>query len=220
MVQQMQMACPNCHGEGEVKDKSTLCHNCGGQGTKCVKEEFKFDVERGMKYGEHHVYRGEGNEIRDCQQGDVVLVVEEQEDPNFKRSEDDLIYTKHITLAESLTYLSFNFTHLNGEVIEVYDDRIIKANSYHLFDGLGMPIRGRNGEFGNLIIQYVIDYPDRLTHNQKNGILKLFGEQSKRRQAGGGSKTNHNCVLLESNESSDDDEEDEDQHDPNQCPTQ
>jgi len=217
MVQQMQMGCPNCHGEGEVKDKSTLCHNCEGNGTKSVKEEFKFDVERGMKNREARAYRGEGNEIRDCQQGDVILVVEEQEDPNFKRDGDDLIYTKHITLAESLTYLSFSFTHLNGEVIEVYDDRIIKANSYHLFDGLGMPVRGQRGEFGNLIVRYVIDYPDRLTHNQKSGILKLLGEKSKRQQTGGGAK--YDYILLEGDESSDNEEE-EDQHDPNQCPTQ
>jgi DnaJ family protein A protein 2 len=224
MMQQMQMVCPNCHGEREIKDKSTICNNCNGECLINVNEEFKLNVNRGMKNKSAHIYECEGNEMRDCETGDVILVIDELEHKDFKRKNDNLIYTKHITLVESLTYQRFNFKHINDEIIEVNDDKIIKANSYHLFEGLGMPIMDSNNMYGNLIINYIIDYPEKITNKQKNNILKIFDEKIKPNDE---FKKTHNYILMErtdedNNQNDEDDEDDSnnEEYSQNQCQTQ
>ena len=194
MMQQMQTTCPNCHGEGEIKDKNTLCKECNGNGNQTKVEEFKLNVVRGMKSGHAQVFEGEGNEIRDGENGDVILVIEEVNDTNFERNGNDLIYRKRISFLESLTYQNFKLKHINGEDIEISDDKIIKHDSYHLFDGLGMPIVERENEYGNLIIRYEIEYPDKLTDNQKKVLLKLFNDNSIKQSK---KKIKRNYILME-----------------------
>ena len=84
------------------------------------------------------------------------------------------INTKFLDFVDSMTFQNFCFEHISGEMLNVNDDQLIKPNSYHLFEGLGMPIKGEEGRFGNLIVKYVIKYPPSLTGKQKAGILKLF----------------------------------------------
>ena len=194
MMQQMQTTCPNCHGEGEIKDKNTLCKVCNGIGSETKIEEFKLNIVRGMKSGHAQVFEGKGNEIKDGENGDVILVIEEVNDTNFERNENDLIYRKRITFLESLTYQNFKFKHINGEDIEISDDKIIKSDSYHLFDGLGMPIIERENEYGNLIVRYDIEYPDKITDNRKRGLLKLFNDKSIKQSL---KKIKRNYILME-----------------------
>ena len=194
MIQQMQTSCPNCHGVGEIKDKNTLCNDCNGNGKQSKNEEFKLNIIRGMESGHAQIFEGEGNEIRDGDNGDVILVIEEVNDTDFERSGNNLIYTKKISFLESLTYQNFKIKHINGEDVEISDNQIIKYDSYHLFDGLGMPVEQTENQYGNLIIKYVIEYPDRITNNQKNSLLKLFNDKSIKPSL---KKIKRNYILME-----------------------
>jgi len=177
MMQQMQTTCHDCQGEGEIKDRKTLCQVCDGQGSKNVKKEFKFDIQRGMKEGEFKIFEEEGNEIINGENGDVILVVNQIEHETLSRKGDDLIYTKFINLVDALTYQNFSFEHISGEMITINDNKLLKYDSYHLFEGLGMPIKDQEDKFGNLIVKYNIIYPPSLTDKQKDNILKIFGKK-------------------------------------------
>jgi len=225
MMQQMQTMCPVCQGEGEKKDPETLCNNCSGEGTMSVDREFKFDVKRGMKNGEYKVFEEEGNEIVGGDPGDVVLVVKEEEGQALKRSGDDLIYTKHLSLIESLTYQLFTIQHINGDKIVVSSDDIIKWNSFHRFKGLGMPI-GDSGKYGDLIVRYEITYPNKLTPKHKEFLLKMFNKQNINKLVNTVKKqkaiNKYNVSLEEDYEENvkDDDEEVPDDEGPGGCQTQ
>jgi DnaJ-class molecular chaperone len=193
MIQQMQTACHDCQGKGEMKDQKSLCKECNGKGSKFEKREFKFNIECGMKEGEFKVFEEEGNEIVDGENGDVILVVREKEHEMLSRKGDDLVYTKFLDFVDSMTFQNFCFEHISGEILNVNDDQLIKPNSYHLFDGLGMPIKGEDGRFGNLIVKYVIKYPPSLTGKQKAGILKLFD----RKRESVNMDCSHKATLME-----------------------
>ena len=62
-----------------------------------------------------------------------------------------------------------------------------------MFEGLGMPIKGEDGRFGNLIVKYVIKYPPSLTGKQKGGILKLFD----RKRESVNMDSSHKATLME-----------------------
>jgi DnaJ-class molecular chaperone len=177
MIQQMQTTCHDCQGEGEIKDRKTLCKVCDGQGSKDVKKEFKFNIQRGMKEGEFKVFEEEGNEIINGENGDVILVVNQIEHETLTRKGDNLIYTKFINLVDALTYQNFSFEHLSGEIITINDNKLLKHDSYHLFEGLGMPIKEEEDKFGNLVVKYNIIYPQSLTDKQKDNLLKIFGKK-------------------------------------------
>ena len=177
MMQQMQTTCHDCQGEGEIKDRKTLCKVCDGEGSKNIKKEFKFNIQRGMKEGEFKVFEEEGNEIINGENGDVILVVNQIEHETLSRKGDDLIYTKFINLVDALTYQNFSFEHISGEMITINDNKLLKHDSYHLFEGLGMPIKEEEDKFGNLIVKYNIIYPPSLTDKQKDNFLKIFGKK-------------------------------------------
>ena len=207
----MQTTCHDCQGEGEIKDRKTLCKVCDGQGSKNVKKEFKFDIQRGMKEGEFKVFEEEGNEIINGENGDVILVVKQIEHETLSRKGDDLIYTKFINLVDALTYQNFSFEHISGEMITINDNKLLKYDSYHLFEGLGMPIKEEEDKFGNLIVKYNIMYPPSLTDKQKDNILKIFGKKVL-----GGVKSKYVSTLEENyednlgNKQEDENEEEED----------
>ncbi len=51
--------------------------------------------------------------------GDVIIVLQEQEHPRFKRNETDLLIEQEITLFEALCGFSFTLTHLDGRTLLV-----------------------------------------------------------------------------------------------------
>ena len=193
MIQQMQTACHDCQGKGEIKDQKSLCKECDGKGSRFEKREFKFNIERGMKEGEFKVFEGEGNEIIDGDNGDVILVIREVEHETLSRKGDDLVYTKFLDFVDSMTFQNFCFEHISGELLSVNDNQLIKPNSYHMFEGLGMPIKGEEDKYGNLIVKYVIKYPPSLTSKQKEGILKLFDKKRESVKL----NTKHTATLME-----------------------
>ena len=44
--------------------------------------------------------------------------------------------------------------------------------------GKGMPKKGGRGGFGDLYLTFEVDFPDKLTEEQKNAIRKILGNGS------------------------------------------
>merc|ERR1712230_106562 len=54
-------------------------------------------VDKGAPHGEKYIFHGEADEHPDRESGDVILVVDEQPHPVFKRKGADLLMEKEIT---------------------------------------------------------------------------------------------------------------------------
>ena len=117
--------CSTCHGAGEVRRTSdsflgrlvsvSACPTCGGEGTvitdPCpvcrgdgrVKAERSVDIEipAGVASENYLTLRGQGAPgPRNGPPGDVVVVLEVQDDPKFERHGDDLVFHLPLSFSE------------------------------------------------------------------------------------------------------------------------
>jgi DnaJ-class molecular chaperone len=149
----------------------------------------RFVVNNGIKYTENVtlnipipkginekngiIIEGEGNCVNDLK-GDVKLTFKVDEHPLFKRRESDLIYKKKISLKEALCGFSFELQHLNGKMLFLNNKSnrtIITPDTKKTIPNLGIEYEGKTG---NLIIEFIIDFPINLSEEQMNTISSVL----------------------------------------------
>lgn len=119
------------------------------------------------------IIENEGNCVNDLK-GDVKLTFKIDEHPLFKRRESDLIYKKKISLKEALCGFSFELQHLNGKMLFLNNNSnrtIITPDTKKTIPNLGIEYEGKTG---NLIIEFVIDFPINLNEEQMNTIASVL----------------------------------------------
>ena len=121
---------------------------------------------------------------------DIVFIIEEKEHPKFKRHDNDLVIRHRISLTTALCGSScdgkseekdddeMKITTIDGRLIDIpatADDACIKPGSKRLIVDEGMPIRsgGVVSGKGNLIVEFDINWPSRLTETQKTAVRAL-----------------------------------------------
>lgn len=105
--------------------------------------------------------------------GDIKVVVKIKNDTNYVRKGLDLIYTKELTLKETLVGFKFDLLHLSGKSYNINnsDGLIVKHDTKYPIEKLGFK---RDGSIGNLIIQFSIKYPDKLTKEQITKLKEIL----------------------------------------------
>jgi molecular chaperone DnaJ len=121
------VACPTCEGAGEVRrvQRSFLgqimsvapcpacggaglhierpCGNCSGEGLERAEKAIEVDVPPGVSTGDYITLRGQGNAgMRGGPRGDLVVVIEVEEDPRFARDGADLVYELPISYTQAV----------------------------------------------------------------------------------------------------------------------
>ena len=94
---QTQSTCPTCHGEGEIITKP--CSKCKGEGVEIGEEVISFHIPAGVAEGMQMSVNGKGNAApRGGVNGDLIVVIAEEPDPNLTRNGNDLIYNLLISV--------------------------------------------------------------------------------------------------------------------------
>lgn len=62
MIQQMQVVCPDCKGEGEIIRDKDRCNKCQGEKTVQEKKVLDVIVEKGMSHNQKIFFRGEADQ--------------------------------------------------------------------------------------------------------------------------------------------------------------
>jgi len=108
--------------------------------------------------------------------GDVIFVIQELPHDIFKRSGDDLIMERDISLIDALTGFSFEFKHLDERpvVIQIQSGDIIKPDDVREIHGLGMPVYTRSYDFGNLYIKFNVNFPTTLNNGQISKLKTVW----------------------------------------------
>lgn len=103
---QTSSSCPTCNGEGTTITKK--CAHCSGEGIVRDEEVLSIRIPAGVAEGMQLSMSGKGNAARrGGVNGDLLIVVEEEQDPNLIRDENDVIYN---------LFLSFPMAALGGTV--------------------------------------------------------------------------------------------------------
>jgi len=157
----------------------TLCVNVDKW---CVKNDVKIheteqiyvSIPPGVDNDEVIIMRDCGNTVSAELKGDIKFVIKVNTSDMFERQGMDLLHKRTITLKESLTGFSFEISHVNGKLLclnNLKNRTIITPNYRRVIPNLGMV---RDGNVGNLIIEFSVTFPESLTEEQTAKLAELL----------------------------------------------
>ncbi|MDR0786407.1 MAG: molecular chaperone DnaJ [Gemmatimonadota bacterium] len=162
--------CPTCNGEGrQITDP---CKACSGQGRERKDTEFTVDVPPGVETDNYITLRGHGAVgPRNGPRGDILVVLEVEEDPRFIREGEDLIHTAEVSFSQAALGMDFEVPTVWGpEQIEIPSG--VQSGEVMTLRGKGLPRLGGGGR-GDLHVRVQLWTPTRLTPEQEALFEKL-----------------------------------------------
>lgn len=167
---QSQSVCPECHGSGKIiKNK---CEQCGGEGTERGQEVIEVAIPKGVAEGMALTVRGRGNAARQGGvNGDLIVVIEEEHNPELVRDGNDLAHTLNITVTTAILGGEVEVPTIEGRV------RIKIAPGTHAgkvlrIRGKGLPdVNGRGR--GDIKVLVDITIPGELTKEERALVEQL-----------------------------------------------
>ena len=135
------------------------------------KATIHIQIHKGIDDGENIVYKEYGNILDDIK-GDIQVIIKVIPNPNFYRKGLDLFYNQKISLKQALCGFNFDFNHLNSLTYQLNNDgNIIYQNYTQKIPGIGLT---RDGHTGFLLINFIVEFPDKLSDEQKNKIKDIL----------------------------------------------
>lgn len=180
MVQQMQIPCQDCKGQGKFFPSGRTCKECTGSKTKKESKVLELHIEKGMKNGQRITMRGEAGYTPGAESGDIVFVIECKQHPVFQRNGDDLVMVKDIPLVEALSGISFTVRHLDGRKVKITSKpgSLIHPGKVMMVEKAGMPKVGSGGlQFGDLIVKCNVVFPSSIPTSIASKLKELIPKQ-------------------------------------------
>ena len=165
MYSQSQSTCGSCQGQGKTIKPEDICKTCQGQKNSSKIAKVEIQIPKGAPNGFHVNFPGEGDQHPEAHNGDLLIKLIPKPHPVFKKKKSDL-YIKHkISLFESLSGFKFNVEKLDGTKVTIKTEpgEIIQHKQLKKVSGLGLPIFERNYSYGDLYIEFLVDYPQRIS---------------------------------------------------------
>lgn len=138
------------------------------------RETIYVNVPMGIDENEFVLIQERGNVVNENLKGDIKIGFKITNDTPFERMGLDLIYRKTITLKEALCGFAFEIRHLNEKTLSIHNKTnvaVITPGYKKVFPQMGMK---RNGTVGNLIVEFQIKFPDKLTIEQMELLGQVF----------------------------------------------
>lgn len=131
-------------------------------------------VKRGWKPGTKITFPKEGDQGPNNVPADIVFIVKDKPHSRFRRQGLDLIYTAPVSLSKALTCTFVKIDTLNDRVLDIPINDIIEPGYSKRVPGEGMPVSSDPTQHGDLIIEFSIEFPKRLSPDQKELIQKAL----------------------------------------------
>ena len=167
---QTQSVCPTCHGEGRViKDK---CTHCGGEGTERGDKIVEVKIPAGVSEGMALTLQGMGNAARHGGiNGDLIVVIKEEEHPNFERSGNNLVHNLGISVTTAILGGDAEVPTIDGRVRITIEPGTQSGKVLRL-RGKGLPdVNGRGR--GDIIVVVDVVIPTELTKEERKLVEEL-----------------------------------------------
>ncbi|XP_018326877.1 dnaJ protein homolog 1-like isoform X2 [Agrilus planipennis] len=125
-------------------------------------------VKPGWKAGTKITFPKEGDQEPGRIPADIVFVIKDKPHDLFKREGSDIKYTATVTLRQALCGFKIDIPTLSGRILSLRTyDEVIKPNSIKRFSGHGLPFPKEPSKRGDLIVNFDVIFPDRLTDSSK-----------------------------------------------------
>lgn len=161
---QTQTTCGTCQGIGKIADKIPAGANA--QGLVKDEEEVTIQIPAGARDGIQLNVRGKGNDAPfGGTPGDLLVVVEEEEDSTIKREGDNLHQELYISFAEAALGTQKEIGTVGGKV-KIKVDAGTQSGKILRLAGKGLPSLDSYGK-GDMFVHINVWTPQNLTSEQK-----------------------------------------------------
>ena len=168
--------CQQCGGEGKVI--TNPCRSCGGSGLVRKRETIKVKIPAGVEAGMQLTIAGEGHAAKNNGiNGDLLVVIEEQEHPDLKREGNNLYYTKIVSLPEAILGAEVEIPCLDGPR-RIKIDAGTQSGTVTRINGKGLPTVNGYGGTGDLYVKIAVWIPKKLDKEDKAVIESLRDKEA------------------------------------------
>jgi molecular chaperone DnaJ len=167
---QTQTTCGSCNGEGKiVKDK---CNTCHGDGIVREEEVISINIPAGVAEGMQLSMQGKGNAApRGGINGDLLIVIEEEEHPYLKREGNHLIYYLNIGFPDAAMGTTVEIPTVDAKA-KIKIDPGTQSGKVLRLKGKGLPDVNSYGR-GDLLVEISIYTPTHLSAEEKKVLEEL-----------------------------------------------
>lgn len=167
---QTQRACPTCQGTGEVV--TVPCPKCKGEGVVRSEEVVEIKIPAGVGEGMQLSVSGKGNAARRGGiNGDLLVVIEEERDPQLIRDGNDLLHNHNISIPVAVLGGTIEVPTVEGKA-KVKVNPGTKAGSVLRLKGKGIPdVNGRGR--GDILVVVDIYVPERVSGDDKKLLEQM-----------------------------------------------
>lgn len=162
--------CRGCGGEGRVI--ANPCPTCRGEGRTRSEREVEVEVPPGVTSENFITLRGQGSVgPRGGPRGDLVVLLEVQEDPRFIRDGSDLVHELPVTFGQAALGAELDVPTVDGTA-RVTIPAGIQSGEMLRMKGLGLPHLNAHGR-GDELIRVLVWTPEELTPEQEELLTRL-----------------------------------------------
>lgn len=164
--------CPSCDGSGQIIDQRPSGVDSSGLISK--DEVISVRIPAGVSDGMQLSMAGKGNEAPGGGvPGDLLILIEEQEDRHLKRDGNNLIYDLHISFIDAALGTTVEVPSVSGKVKIKIDSGTQSGKILRL---RGKGLKDMNGyETGDQLIHINVWTPKKLTSDEKAKLESLRG---------------------------------------------
>lgn len=167
-----QTTCQTCHGSGQVRDK---CTSCKGKGHHVEWKDVEITIPSGILSGANLRVKGYGEPgVDGGPPGDLLLRVDVQNHPTFRRDRNDLEIDHEIPFWKAILGGKASISTLKGEPIEFQIPPGTQNNDKIPLRGYG--IKPKNRSAGSLNVYIKVKIPRKLNKEQKE-LIEQFAQK-------------------------------------------
>ncbi|XP_078075609.1 dnaJ homolog subfamily B member 5 [Mustelus asterias] len=145
--------------------------NPDGRTTRTEDKILNVVIKKGWKEGTKITFPREGDETATNIPADIVFILKDKPHLHFKRDGSNVVYVAKITLREALCGCTVNIPTIDGRVIPLPCNDVIKPGTVKRLRGEGLPFPKTPTQRGDYIAEFQIKFPDKMPQTTKE-ILK------------------------------------------------
>ena len=162
--------CPTCEGEGKIINEK--CTFCNGEGVLMSEEVISINIPAGVGEGMQLSLSGKGNAARrGGVNGDLIVLIDEDEHPELVRDGNDLLYNVFIGYPEAVLGETVEIPTIEGKV-KVKIEAGTQPGKILRLRGKGLPDVNGYGK-GDLLAKVNVWIPKNLSKDERKLVEKM-----------------------------------------------
>jgi len=163
--------CPDCGGAGERI--VSRCDECAGEGRVRAERTIRLDVPAGVSTDDYLKLSGRGNAgPAGGPRGDVLVLIEVEEDPRFQRVGDDLVYNLAVTISQAALGDEVEVPTIIDGTARLKIPEGIQSGQALRLRGRGMPRLRASGR-GDQVVRVLVWTPTSLPREERELLERL-----------------------------------------------